>query len=161
MAQRHKALKTLDHATSLFFDGVTYRDPAWSWWISERGLNSATAAMYGSLGDWKAAIPPLYRALQATSAGAHRDRHLYLCILLHAQLEVGAWQDAERTAEDLAPLIGTVGSARPLKRLTMTINQLNKLPDTPRRLRTATESVQETIHSIIKRSGHDEQRRAT
>jgi hypothetical protein len=99
MGRRSEALAALDHATSLFFDGVTDRDPGWSWWISERGINSATTAIYGSLGDWKLAIPPLHRALEATPVDAHRDRHLYLCVLLHAQIELGAWRDAEHTAE--------------------------------------------------------------
>ena len=141
MSRRREALKTLDHAANLFFDGVTDHDPAWSWWISERGLNSTTAAIHGSLGDWKAAIPSLYRALEATPAAARRDRHLYLCTLLHAQLEIGARQDAERTAENLAPLIGTVGSARPLACLEATINQPNKFgppTKTPGRNRAST-----------------------
>lgn len=145
MGQRSEALKTLDHVISLFFDGVTDRDPAWSWWISERGINSATAAIYGSLGDWKLAIPPLHRALQATPADAHRDRHLYLCVLLHAEAKLGAWRNAEHTAEKLVPLIHTVGSARPLARLKATIDQLNKLPDRQPRLLAATEPVQQAI----------------
>lgn len=145
MGQRSDALQTLDHATSLFFDGVTDRDPVWSWWISERGINSATAAIYGSLGDWNRAISPLCRALQATPVAAHRDRHLYLCVLLHAHIELGTWREAERTAEQLAPLICTVGSARPLARLRATLDQLNEHPGGRRRLIAATEPVQRAI----------------
>lgn len=145
MGLRSDALKTLEHAASLFFDGVSDRDPGWSWWISERGINSATAAIYGSVGDWKLAIPPLCRALQATPVAAHRDRHLYLCVLLYAQVELGAWREAEHTAEQLAPLIRTVGSARPLARLGATIDQLKKRPGRWPRLLAATEPVQHAI----------------
>ncbi|MGH3829242.1 MAG: tetratricopeptide repeat protein [Pseudonocardiaceae bacterium] len=151
MGQRSAALKVLDQAVSLFFDGVTDRDPVWSWWISERGINSATGAIYGSLGDWKAAISPLHSALRATPVEAHRDRHLYLCVLLHAQIELGDWREAERTAEKLVPLIHTVGSARPLARLRATIDQLNRLPGRRPRLLAATELVRPAIDATMKK----------
>src|SRR4029079_2112172 len=98
-----------------------------------RGLNSATAAIHGGLGDWGTAIPFLYRALEGTPVGAHRDRHLYLCVLLHAQIEAGAWRDAETTVDALVPLIGMVGSARPFARLTESIDHIRKLPRRPPR----------------------------
>jgi tetratricopeptide (TPR) repeat protein len=147
MGNRGDALRALNHAASLFFDGVSNHDPTWSWWVSERGLNSATAAIYGSLGDWKLAIPLLCRTLQATPGDAHRDRHLYLCVLLHAQVEVGAWREAEHTAAQLAPLIRTVGSARPLARVKATIDQLNEHPGRRRRLIAATEPVWQAINT--------------
>jgi hypothetical protein len=124
---RSEAFRLLDHARSLLFDGVSDRDPAWSWWISTRGLDFATGAMHGTLGDWKSAIEPLHRALAATPPHATRDRFLYLCALLHAQLEVNAWRDAESTAHHLAPLIGTVGSDRPLARLAATVHRIRTL----------------------------------
>jgi hypothetical protein len=34
MGLRHLALKTLDTARGLFYEGTSARDPAWSWWIS-------------------------------------------------------------------------------------------------------------------------------
>jgi hypothetical protein len=141
-----EAFRLLDHARSLLFDGVSDRDPAWSWWISPRGFDFATAAMHGTLGHWKAAIQPLYRALEATPTSATRDRFLYLCALLHAHIEISAWRDATSTANDLAPLIGTVGSDRPLARLAATIERVDKLqiPAAPR-LRLAIEPVQETM----------------
>ncbi len=119
------ALRLLDHARCLLFDGVSDRDPAWSWWISTRGMDHATAALHGSLGDWRRSIEPLCRALEATPAAATRDRFLYLCALLHAQIELRSWSDAESTALQLAPLIGKVGSDRPLARLAATLHQTN------------------------------------
>jgi hypothetical protein len=86
--------------------------------------------MHGSLGDWNSAIAPLHRALHATPTSATRDRFLYLCALLHAQIELSAWRDAESTALLLAPLIGTVGSDRPLARLATTIHRVSLLDTT-------------------------------
>jgi tetratricopeptide (TPR) repeat protein len=84
MGLRRLAVKTLDRATGLFYEGTSERDPAWSWWISERGFDHATGAMLGGLGDWKAAIDPIHRALAAAPDHARRDRFLYMCVLLHA-----------------------------------------------------------------------------
>ena len=137
------AFRLLDHARSLLLDGVSHRDPAWSWWVSPRGLDFATAAMHGTLGDWHNAIEPLHRALEATPAGATRDRFLYLCALLHAQIELNAWRDVESTAHQLAPLIGTVGSDRPMARLAATIHRVsNPENSSAQRLRRAVEPIQ-------------------
>jgi tetratricopeptide (TPR) repeat protein len=121
MGLRHMAIKTLDTAIGLFYEGTSERDPAWSWWISERGFDHATGAMLGSLGDWKAAIDPLHRALDAAPDDACRDRFLYMCVLLHAQIRVGAWRDAAAIAEQLSRYIAQVRSSRPLARLLATI----------------------------------------
>ena len=152
MGLSSQAFRLLDHARSLLLDGVSDRDPAWSWWVSPRGLDSATAAMHGSLGDWNSAIAPLHRALQATPAGATRDRFLYLCTLLHAQIELNAWRDVESTAGELAPLIGTVGSDRPLARLATTIRHVGMLDTTGgARLRQAVEPVRELASTVVMR----------
>jgi tetratricopeptide (TPR) repeat protein len=130
MGLRHDALKVLQRARSLLHDGTSERDPDWTWWISERGFDHATGALLGGLGDWKAAIDPICQALDITPANARRDRFLYLCILLHAQVESGAWKDAESTAGELIPMIGVVRSQRPLARLAATIqgNRANRMP---------------------------------
>jgi tetratricopeptide (TPR) repeat protein len=121
MGLHRMAIKTLDTATGLFYEGSSERDPAWSWWISARGFDHATGAMLGGLGDWKAAIDPIQRALDAAPDHARRDRFLYMCVLLHAQIKVRACRDAAATAERLVPYIGQVRSARPLARLIATI----------------------------------------
>jgi len=121
MGLRSMALTEMDTARGLFYEGTGDRDPAWAWWLSARGFDHATGAMLGGLGDWKAAIDPIQRAIEAAPAHARRDRFLYLCVLLHAQLEAGAWHDGAATAERLVPFIGQVGSSRPLARLMATI----------------------------------------
>jgi hypothetical protein len=121
MGLRSMALTAMDTARGLFYEGTSDRDPAWSWWISERGFDHATGAMLGGLGDWKPAIEPIQRAIEAAPGHAHRDRFLYLCVLLHAQIKVGAWRDSAATAERLVPSLGQVRSARPLARLMATI----------------------------------------
>jgi hypothetical protein len=106
--------------------------------------------MHGTLGDWNSAIAPLHRALHATPTSATRDRFLYLCMLLHAQIELNAWRDAESTAGQLAPLISTVGSDRPLARLATTIHRLGlRETASAARLRRAIEPVQRCATHIV------------
>jgi hypothetical protein len=121
MGLRPMALTAMDTARGLFYEGTGDRDPAWSWWISERGFDHATGAMLGGLGDWRPAIEPIQRAIEAAPGHARRDLFLYLCVLLHAQMEAGAWRDGAATAERLVPLLGQVRSTRPLARLMATI----------------------------------------
>jgi hypothetical protein len=127
MGLETEAFRIRDDVRSLLLDGVCDRDPSWAWWVSPRGLTFATAAMHGSLRDWKRAISPLHQALEETSANAFRDRFLYLCVMLHAQIEAGALRDAQASAQALAPLIGAVGSERPLARLWATIERVREL----------------------------------
>lgn len=157
MGLSSQAFRLLEHARSLLLDGVSERDPAWSWWISPRGLESATAAMHGCLGDWNSAIAPLHRALEATPTSATRDRFLYLCTLLHAQIELNAWRDVESTAGQLAPLIGTVGSDRPLARLATTIRHVSMLETTSAaRLRRAVTPVAERVSRFAEHRGGED-----
>ncbi len=123
MGFRREALKVMDRATGLFYEGTRERDPAWAWWLSERGFSHARGALLGGLGDWKAAIDPIHRALEAAPEQARRDRFLYMCVLLHAQINVGAWRDVEETTQWLVPHIGQVESSRPLARLMATIDE--------------------------------------
>lgn len=132
MGLRTEAMRVLDLATGLLSEGVSDRDPGWAWWVSERGFTHATGAMLGSLGDWRAAIDPIEKALAAAPQGAHRDRFLYLCILLHAQMEAGAWHDAEATVHDLLPMLGRVRSRRPRTRLSATLDRFGRERMLPR-----------------------------
>lgn len=149
MGLRGDAFRALDHAHGLLLEGVSDDDPTWSWWISERGFHHATGAMYGTLGEWREAIDPLRRALDVTPAHADRDRFLYLCVLLHAHIEVGAWRDAETTATDLAALIGVVGSDRPLARLVATTEQVPPRPNQAHKLHAAVEPVRQAMRDRV------------
>jgi tetratricopeptide (TPR) repeat protein len=133
MGLRNDALNAMARGASLLYDGVSDRDPAWSWWVTECGLAQATGALFGSLGDWQAALDPMQRALEISPGSDRRDRFRFLCILLRAQLEIAAWRDAQSSAENLIALIGTVGSPRPMVTLTAAIKQLRRsrrLPST-------------------------------
>jgi hypothetical protein len=141
MGLRTDAMKSLSQATGRLFDGVSGRDPAWSWWISARGFSHATGALFGSLGEWHAAIEPVQHALEAAPPHARRDRFLYQCVLLNAQLQVGARHDAEDTARSLIPLIGSVQSTRPLATLASAL-------DRHRRIGTKSRSMRDLIEQI-------------
>jgi hypothetical protein len=131
MGLRSMALAAMDTARGLFYEGTGDRDPAWSWWVSERGFDHATGAMLGGLGDWKPAIDLIQRAIEAAPGEARRDRFLYLCVLLHAQIKASAWRDGAATAERLLPSIGQVRSSRPLARLMATIGEARGTAHSP------------------------------
>jgi tetratricopeptide (TPR) repeat protein len=145
MGLRHDALKTLKRAKGLLLDGVSDHDPKWAWWVSERGFTHATGLMLGSLGDWATAIEPVHRALEMAPPQDRRDRFLYLCALTHAQTKVGAWNDAQASAEQLISLVDTVHSPRPLATLAATIGRHGR----PRRLPS---TLDDTVEEICRRA---------
>jgi tetratricopeptide (TPR) repeat protein len=149
MGLRADALKVLGEANARLADGVSDRDPAWSWWISERGFSHATGALFGCLGEWGAAIEPVQRALEAAPLHARRDRFLYLCVLLTAQLGADARHDAEGTAHSLIPLIGSIQSTRPLATLAGAIDNSRRRGGHSPKTRDLIEQIWPQIHAAL------------
>ncbi|RBQ14158.1 hypothetical protein DP939_42115 [Spongiactinospora rosea] len=147
MGLRTEAVRALDTTRGRLSEGVGVRDPHWAWWVSERGLAHATGAMLGGLGEWGSAIDPIQRALEAAPESAYRDRFLYLCVLMHAYVEAGARHDAERVADDLLPLLGTVGSSRPLARLRETLDRFSRDHGQPRGVRDTVGEIRQAVNS--------------
>ncbi|TDD91847.1 hypothetical protein [Actinomadura rubrisoli] len=145
MGLKSDAFKTLDLAKGLLSEGTRDRDPGWAWWVSERGFTHATGAMLGSLGEWRPALSHIQSALSAAPPEARRDRFLYLCILLHAQLESRAWTDMDSTTGELLSLEGTVGSSRPRSRLLATLDQFGRDGRTPRSVRDSIDDIRQAI----------------
>jgi hypothetical protein len=106
------ALTLLPQVRSLFLDGVTDEDPAWAWWIDERELAWHEAMVQRDLGLPGQAIEDFERSVAATPTDEIRSQYLHRAYLLQAQVDVGAWDAAERTVQQLGPLSQEVGSVR-------------------------------------------------
>jgi hypothetical protein len=106
------ALTLLPQIRSLFLDGVTDEDPAWAWWIDERELAWHEAMVQRDLGLSVKAIDDFERSVAATPTDEIRSQYLHRAYLLQAQVDVGAWDAAERTVQQLGPLSQEVGSVR-------------------------------------------------
>ncbi|WUI04125.1 hypothetical protein OHR68_20780 [Spirillospora sp. NBC_00431] len=125
LGARRQAMRAFDRALSSLYDGPSDRDPAWAWWISERGFRHASGAMHCSLGEWSLAIDLIHQAVEAVPPADRRSRFLYLCVLLQALAEAGAWREAEEAVRELVPLLGAVNSVRPLATLRSTLERVH------------------------------------
>jgi transcriptional regulator with XRE-family HTH domain len=113
------ALRTFDRARSAFADGVTNRDPAWSWWFDERELAGHEGMIRASLGDYDGALPLLAEAVER-SEGREQFRwalYIHRANLLRMLLRAASYGEAERVALDVAPMVGEIASARTEKLL--------------------------------------------
>ena len=106
------ALSLLPEIRSLFLDGVTDGDPAWAWWIDERELAWHEAMVQRDLGLCGRAIDHFERSVAATPADEIRSQYLHRAYLLQAQVDIGAWDAAEQTIQQLVPLSREVASTR-------------------------------------------------
>lgn len=127
------ALRTFDRARCAFDDGPDRRDPIWAWWFDERELVGHEGMVHAALGDHRRALPLLATAVQRAQGRPHLRWALYAhrASLLRACLRAGARAEAERVAEDLAPMVGEVSSARTegiLRRVTTRPEQHGALP---------------------------------
>lgn len=108
------ALDRFDRARSTFADGVTDRDPAWSWWFDERELAGHLGMIHAALHDPHLALPLLADAVERSEGREYFRWALYIhrANLLRALLRVESWAEAERVALDVAPMVGEVASGR-------------------------------------------------
>jgi tetratricopeptide (TPR) repeat protein len=127
------ALRVFDRARSAFSDGTTTRDPAWSWWFDERELAGHEGMIHAALGDHSRALPRLATAVERSEGREHFRWALYIhrANLLRALLRAGSWAEAERVAIDIAPMVGTIASARTEGLLRRTLTRFETRPQMP------------------------------
>lgn len=127
LGDRPRALAAIGRSRSMLADGITSRDPDWTWWISEPELTCHEGMAHADLGDWQTAA----RLFQKSSAGHGplvRARYNAEAHLLHVLVHGRAWRDAEPVAAGLASFSAEVGSARTanlLRRVTRRIKSTN------------------------------------
>jgi hypothetical protein len=118
------ALRMFPQIRSLFLDGVSDADPAWTWWIDERELAWHEAMAQRDLGLAGKAITFFERSVIATPATEIRSQYLHRAYLLQAQVDNSSWGDAEQTIRQLLPLSAEVASTRTVVLLRGTLRQL-------------------------------------
>ncbi|MCX9190434.1 XRE family transcriptional regulator [Carbonactinospora thermoautotrophica] len=107
-----RAFDDLAKAWALLSDGITTRDPAWTWWVNECELTWHEAMCHAELGDWRHAVDLFWRTVDLCPADKPRGRYIYLAHLLEALVTLRAWGDAESVIDDVFGYVGEVGSAR-------------------------------------------------
>jgi hypothetical protein len=108
-----RAACSFGQARSLLQDGERGDDPSWAWWMKADEIDGHHGWTLMRSGAWEEAIPLLRRAAAQEEAGAQVGyRGIFDAWLLTAYLGAGAWHDAVRTVEDLAPVVGRSGSGR-------------------------------------------------
>ncbi|TDD32208.1 hypothetical protein E1287_23570 [Actinomadura sp. KC06] len=110
LGQANSALAALAKARSSLSDGVTARDPSWTWWIDDAEVLWHTGMARAELGDWTAAVPLLRRSAELRSG--RRGRYNDLVHLLNALAHVGDWREAEPVLTEVASMMDEVGSTR-------------------------------------------------
>jgi hypothetical protein len=125
------ALALLPEIRSLFLDGVSDADPAWAWWVDERELAWHEAMIQRDLGLSGQAIDHFERSVTATPADEIRSQYLHRAYLLQAQADIGAWDAAEQTIQQLVPLSREVASTRTVVLLRDIPKQLALRPGVP------------------------------
>ncbi len=127
-------VEVIARARSRFLDGVSRRDPAWSWWIDETELLGHQGWVLARTRRWDPAIELLRQAV-AVPGPAYRD--LFTAELLGALVGAGAWRDAEELITELAPRAARIGSVRTTESLTGTSVRLRDRTGVPSALRDA------------------------
>lgn len=107
-------------------------EPAWAWWIDEAELDGHEGAARIELADRRAAVPLLEAAAGSDLSDAPQCRSLFPARLLLCYLELGAWSDASRVAEAMAPGraggTGSVRTARVLRRAALVARHRSRAP---------------------------------
>jgi len=111
LGDRPRALSAIGRSRSMLADGITSRDPDWTWWISEPELTCHEAMAHADLGDWQTAAE-LFRRASAGHGSLVRARYNAEAHLLDVLVHGRAWRDSEPVAAGLASFCAEVGSAR-------------------------------------------------
>jgi hypothetical protein len=112
MGRRGEALRALELARSLFYEGASARDPDWTWWLDRGELSYHEGQVRADLGNWGVAADHLARAVEECPPSRPRDRLLYRGYLLEALVRAGAEQEMVSVMEALTGAVGDIGSSR-------------------------------------------------
>ncbi|MGH3882575.1 MAG: helix-turn-helix domain-containing protein [Pseudonocardiaceae bacterium] len=107
-----QALRLFDQVRSHYQDGMQDNDPTWAWWVDERELAWHEGMALVDLGRPGEAVDKFQQSVWGKTAHQMRGRYLHLGYLLGAQVQVGAWRDAETTMRQIATMVSDVSSTR-------------------------------------------------
>ena len=121
-----QALTLFDQARFHYQDGMRDSDPKWAWWVDERELVWHEGMALADLGHIREAVGKFEQSVAATAPHYVRGRYLGLGYLLGAQVQVGAWSDAETTMRRIGAMVGDVASTRGVVLLARILPELQR-----------------------------------
>lgn len=121
-----QALRLFDQVRSHYEDGVRDNDPKWAWWVDERELAWHEGMALIDLGRPGEAVDKFEQSVWGKTAHQMRGRYLHLGYLLNAQVQVGAWGDADRTMREIATMVSDVSSTRTVVLLAAVLAELQR-----------------------------------
>jgi hypothetical protein len=107
-----QALALFSQVRSQYEDGTRDSDPKWAWWVNEHELDWHEGMALADLGHAREALGKFEQSVWKISPRHVRGRYLHLGNLLGAQVQVGAWSDAETTMRQIGAMVGDVASTR-------------------------------------------------
>ena len=133
LAQRgdESALPLMSEVQARYEDGLSDRDPAWSWWVDQRELDWHEAMILRDLRMTDRALSKFEMSAARVPAAEMRSQYVHRAHLFQAQVESGTWRDAEKTIEQVLSLSVEVASTRTtvlLHDLLTNDEQLDKAP---------------------------------
>lgn len=112
-----RALTLIRRAQSEVDASIHRTDPDWAWWVDHRELRVHEGGMWRAIGRPERAVDCYAEALEAVPQSYRWASYLGAVNLAGALVEVQAWTEAERVAEQVATLAPDVTSGRASKRL--------------------------------------------
>jgi tetratricopeptide (TPR) repeat protein len=115
------AVSALDKAEAALSDGVSRRDPGWTWWVDGAEIAWHRGVVYAELGDWSKAVDLFSHAAELrTKRGTYAEptrpngRAVFndLAHLFEALVRAKAWREGERVIAELIGQASAIGSAR-------------------------------------------------
>ena len=143
--QRAQALSEHDLAASILADGITNRDPDWTWWLDDSELAWHRAMSLASLGEWSAALDLFHQAWTLRPRHAHRARYNDLVHVLEAQVAGGAWADAQASLAAVIADAPDINSSRTTSLLRRVSNQIMQTANTPSTLTDTARELQQRL----------------
>ncbi|MFD7502589.1 multiprotein-bridging factor 1 family protein [Streptomyces sp. NPDC059850] len=133
LGDHRRALDELAGAKARLDESISPRDPAWAWWVNEGEITGHQGEVLLALGEAKAAVPRLQRALDLAREAYPDGRGtlFYSIALLSAYTAAHAWRECEPVLLSINALLETVTSARSRHRLSGTLRELTHGPGTP------------------------------
>ncbi|TCJ34046.1 helix-turn-helix domain-containing protein [Parafrankia sp. BMG5.11] len=110
LGNESESRRALEKAVSLHSDGTDDSDPPWAWWVDDRQVSWFQGRVERDLKNAGRSIEKLADAVRYTPVDQTRSRYYHLADLMRAQVEFGAYSDAELTAREITEFTGVIKS---------------------------------------------------
>ncbi|MFD0857155.1 hypothetical protein ACFQ07_33435 [Actinomadura adrarensis] len=130
MGDRMGAFDALDSACSTLDQGISPRDPYWTWWVTDPEISWHRAMAHAELGEWSVSVS-LFQEAARQRTEYQRAWYNDQAHLLNALVHVRAWQDAEPVILELLNGAGAVESGRTTNLLRRVADRIARAKDVP------------------------------